>query len=507
MASDGGLVTMSSDPLPLRVDVVALADDLASQAQHNGGKDREQLLIAAARLRERLWRLERRSADALESIELYRQVADSGECGALLDGELLSAELERKPTAALAIASKLHQRSVSSNCDSRVRRVSAMLEVFREKTAIDSAGAVEVSIGDNSESVMQPHGKTNGDGKPAIIQRIEKYVSADAARIVVVMSHPSTFRVGALAENEDAGLLSRLYIDIDHSRFSDLAASNHNGLVKSIRIAAHPTGSRIAIDLRFPAFRRVFYEPEPFRLVVDLARQVPSLVPHRQGPRRVERVVIDPGHGGNDPGAIGPRGLHEKDVTLDIAHRAAPIVARELGIATLLTRDVDEYVPLDERTARANAFGADLFVSIHCNAAENVGSDGVVTFVLDDSSDSAAARIAAVENSASAAAAQELASAFRRIQDTATLERSVQFAQLLQRATVASLQNSYGHITDQGVRRAGFYVLAGALMPAVLYEVSFISNPDAEIRLNTGDYREKLADAIVNSIRAYREGL
>jgi len=87
------------------------------------------------------------------------------------------------------------------------------------------------------------------------------------------------------------------------------------------------------------------------------------------------------------------------------------------------------------------------------------------------------------------------------------LERSVQFAQLLQRATVASLQNTYGRIADQGVRRAGFYVLAGALMPAVLYEVSFISNPDAEIRLNTGDYRQKLADAIVNSIRAYREGL
>ncbi len=484
-----------------------MADDLASQAQHSSGKDRTQLLFAAARLRERIWRLERRSADALESIELYRQLSDSGECSALIDGELLAAELERRPTTALAIMSKLHQHSPSTACDSRARPIVAMLDAFREKTTPDAASASETPIGDNSESLLQPRSKTSGDGKPVTIQRIEKYVSADAARIVIVMSHATTFRVGALAENDDAGLLPRLYIDVDHSRYSDLAASNHNGLVKSIRIAAHPSGSRIAIDLRFPAFRRVFYEPEPFRLIVDLARQAPAIVSHRQGPRRVERVVIDPGHGGNDPGAIGPHGLREKDVTLDVAHRAAPIVARELGIATLLTRDVDEYVPLDERTARANAFGADLFVSIHCNAAENNGSDGVVTFVLDDSSDSAAARVAALENSASAAAAQELATAFRRIQDTATLERSVQFAQLLQRATVASLQNSYGHIADQGVRRAGFYVLAGALMPAVLYEVSFISNPDAEIRLNTGDYRQKLADAIVNSIRAYREGL
>jgi N-acetylmuramoyl-L-alanine amidase len=298
-----------------------------------------------------------------------------------------------------------------------------------------------------------------------------------------------------------------MYLDIDNARFSGAAATRHEGLVESIRIAAHPHGARLAIDLKYPAVRKVFYEPEPFRLVVDLARQSTIGFVHRAGARRVERIVLDPGHGGNDPGAIGPRGLREKDVTLDIAHRAAPIVARELGIATMLTRDVDEYVALDERTAHANAFGADLFVSIHCNAAENNESDGIVTFVLDGSSDAAAARIAAVENSASAAASEELATTFRRIQDSAILERSVQFAQLLQRATVASLQGGYRHVSDKGVRRAGFYVLAGAVMPAVLFEVSFISNPDAEIRLNTGDYRQKLADAIVNAVRAYREGL
>lgn len=504
---DSELDTNSSEPLPLRVDVVALADDLASQAQHTSGRDRSRLLRAAARLRERMWRLERRSADALESIELYKQLADGGECTAVVDGELLSAELERKPVLALDVGSKLKHTSASPMCEARARRVMAMLEAFHAKAVPDIAGASVSPVGDDAESVLRPNGKWDGDGKPAVIQRVERYVSPDTARIVIVMSHASTFRVGALAENDDAGLPPRIYIDVDHSRFSGVGGSTHSGLVRNIRLATHANGSRIAVDLRYPAYRRVFYEPEPFRLVVDLARQAPSPISHRQGPRRVERVVVDPGHGGNDPGAIGPRGLREKDVTLDIAHRAAPIVARELGVATLLTRDVDEFVPLDERTARANAFGADLFVSIHCNAAENTGSDGVVTFVLDDSSDAAAARVAALENSASAAAAQELASAFRRIQDTATLERSVQFAQLLQRATVASLQGNYGHISDQGVRRAGFYVLAGALMPAVLYEVSFISNPDAEIRLNTGDYRQKLANAIVNAIRAYREGI
>ena len=97
--------------------------------------------------------------------------------------------------------------------------------------------------------------------------------------------------------------------------------------------------------------------------------------------------MLDPGHGGHDPGASGPSGLREKDVTLDIAHRAAPLIARELGISTLLTRDSDDYVALDERTARANAFQADLFVSIHCNASEDGAGRGVMTFVLDDSRD------------------------------------------------------------------------------------------------------------------------
>jgi N-acetylmuramoyl-L-alanine amidase len=226
-----------------------------------------------------------------------------------------------------------------------------------------------------------------------------------------------------------------------------------------------------------------------------------------RGPRVIERIVIDPGHGGYDPGAVGSHGLREKDVTLDIAHRAAPIIARELGVSTLLTRDTDTFVALDERTARANAFRADLFVSVHCNAAERSGSDGVMTFVLDTSSDAAASRMAALENAASDAAAKELASSFSRVQDEGLLSRSLHFADLLQRSTVASLAPQYGPVQNQGVRRAGFYVLAGAHMPAVLFEVSFISNPNGEVRLNTSDYRQKLADALVNAIRAFRDGL
>ncbi len=193
-------------------------------------------------------------------------------------------------------------------------------------------------------------------------------------------------------------------------------------------------------------------------------------------------------------------------MTLDIAHRAAPILARELGITTLLTRDGDDYVPLDGRTARANAFGGDLFVSIHCNASEDPAAHGYMTFVLADSRDALASSIAARENAASAAAAAELANVMSRVLDAGSVARSVELAELLQRSAGASLAASYSDAQDGGVKRAGFYVLAGARMPAVLFETSFISNPTEESRLNTNDYRQKMADAIVNAVRAFREG-
>jgi N-acetylmuramoyl-L-alanine amidase len=252
--------------------------------------------------------------------------------------------------------------------------------------------------------------------------------------------------------------------------------------------------------------RRVFYLPEPFRLVIDVSKEAPVTHAER-GPRHVRRVVLDPGHGGHDPGAVGPGGLREKDVVLDIAHRAAPLIARELGVSTLLTRDADAFVPLDERVVRANAFSSDLFISLHCNASESATSHGVMTFVLDASRDDLALRVAARENAASTEAAAELANVMSRVLDPASVARSSHFAELLQRAAMASIRPYHPDVVDLGVRRAGFYVLAGARMPSVLLETSFISNAAEERRLDDPGYRQKVADAVVNAVRAYRDGL
>lgn len=498
-SSDDAKRNPEHNVLGARAEVIAEADRLAIQATKEQGKAAGASLSRAAALRERLWRLEGKTADGLEAIDLLSQAGKTGSCRDTIASYALRFEVAGDKAPSMRELQELIDSERDPACNDLARKLQRLVAVEHE-----SEPSSELTKAKSSASGLENLGLP--DAGTARVLSIERYPARDAARIVVALTRPVAYRTGLL-RTEDAGLASRLYVDIDRAVIDRQQAFDMGGLVQRLRIAPRPDGVRLVLDLEESVERRIFYVPEPFRLVIDVARGSTMLRFSNRGPRVIERVVIDPGHGGHDPGAVGPRGLREKDVTLDIAHRAGPLIARELGVSTLLTRDTDTFVSLDERTARANAFGADLFVSVHCNAAERTGSDGVMTFVLDTSSDAAASRVAALENSASDAAAKELATSYGRTQDEGLLTRSLHFAELLQRATLASLSPQYGPVQNQGVRRAGFYVLAGAHMPAVLFEVSFISNPNGEVRLNTGDYRQKLADSLVNAIRAYRDGL
>jgi len=508
--------------LPDRAEVVAQADALALAGAHRSGDSGARLVMEAARLRRRLWRLERRPADGLEAVELLRNAgrcAWSGACDARVDRAVLEGELHSDPgetyRAVYFVRAGTHEPACERHADAVLGTLASFKPLPNVLASLDRQAAEErgtaprasasVASADGDGPVVVPTLSPSALRKPARITRIERYGAKDAARVVVFVTHPTTFAVGSIpAQGKDRG--PRLYIDIHNASYHGKREFAVGGLVGRVRLGQHKKDTRVVLDLGAKVYRKVFYLPEPFRLVVDVSREPPAAMRQQQGPRSVHRVVLDPGHGGHDPGAIGPSGLREKDVTLDIAHRAAPLIARELGIATLLTRDSDDYVPLDERTARANAFQADLFVSIHCNASENADSRGVMTFVLDESRDVLASHVAARENSASPAAAAELANVISHALDAGSVARSVRFAELLQRSAKASLSPGYGNVADQGVKRAGFYVLAGARMPAVLFETTFISNPTGEAHLNTADYRQKIADSIVNAIRAYREG-
>jgi N-acetylmuramoyl-L-alanine amidase len=509
LASDAGVAR--GGVLPARAEVVALADSLAVAASKEQGSRAYALLREAAELRERLFRVEHREADALEAIVLWGQALGLGDaCEPLLRRALLEAELRREPTLAVKQLDAERGRVKDARCQARLDAALATLAAFRPiKSAPAAADPSATPLASSARanelgSVVVPSKAAIGPGRGAVSE-IERYGAKDAARVVVHVTHPALFEVHSL--DADANVGPRLVVDLIDVTSREPSALPVGGLVERVRVGKQPRGTRVVLDLSRPAYRRVFYLPEPFRLVIDVSKDPPAgVAASPTGQRRVRRVVLDPGHGGHDPGAIGPGGLREKDVTLDVAHRAAPLLARELGISTLLTRDSDAFVALDERTARANAFGADLLISIHCNASEDGAGKGVMTFVLDGSRDTLSARIAARENAASEAAASELANALSAVLDRSVVEHSERLASLLQRAAMASLRTRYPDVPDLGVRRAGFYVLAGATMPAVLFETSFISNGGGEERLATPDYRQKLADGIVNAVRAYRDG-
>ncbi len=507
--SDAGPATSSSAPaswadeaLGPRLEAVARADALAVQGSKSDGPEALARLEHAATIRTRLYRRERRAADALEAQELWKKLARAGgprRCDAERHRIELAGELSGD---AAATYRELHALLAQGDgaCADRVRAALSLLEAFRPDESV-----LRASSGASAAASAAPRATTSatapsGAVQSATLTHIDHYSAKDAARVVVFVSKPVRFEVGSLAA--EAGRGARLYVDLQGAHYAGKSRLDAQGLLERVRAVDGPRGTRVVLDLAQAAEHRVFYVPEPFRLIIDVARPDAASKPSRN----VRRVVLDPGHGGHDPGAVGPSGLREKDVALDIAHRAAPLIARELGISTLLTRDTDVFVPLEERTARANAFGADLFISIHCNATERGSSSGVMTFVLDESKDQLASRIAALENSASAEATSELAQSLSRSADRASDARSSEFASLLQRAAMASLAPSYPDVPDGGVKRAGFYVLAGARMPAVLFETSFISSARDETRFNTGDFRQKLADAIVNAVRAYKEG-
>ena len=220
----------------------------------------------------------------------------------------------------------------------------------------------------------------------------------------------------------------------------------------------------------------------------------------------VSRIVIDPGHGGHDPGATG-KSISEAELVLDIALRVEALLQKVRGTEVILTRRTDEFVPLQERTAIANREGADLFLSIHANASANPSARGIETYYLNFASNMTAASVAARENAASGQAMGALPDFLRAIALNNKLDESRDFATEVQEAIVDRLRKSNKTVKDLGVKQAPFVVLIGAAMPSVLAEISFVTNaPEAKL-LSGSAYRQRIAEALASAIGKYQRSL
>ena len=322
----------------------------------------------------------------------------------------------------------------------------------------------------------------------------------DYTRIVITLSDNAEFNQKRLS-NPD-----RLYFDIKNSRIKKELKTTlpvGNGMLKSIRAGQFDAGTvRVVLDLEKIKDYRMITLEDPVRLIIDVYGNVVF--------SSKKRVVIDPGHGGHDPGAVGPNKLCEKDAVLDIALKLRKILSEDPGLEVYLTRDKDIFIPLEERTAIANSKNADLFVSVHANASPRRDARGMETYLLNWTNDEEAMKVAARENRISLKKMKKM----KKDMDTLDIEladlkrdhkrdESNKLANYIQRTMVDEMNKGYQNIVDHGVKWAPFYVLFGAQMPSVLVEVSFISNPAEEKLLSKDTYREGLANSIASGIRQY----
>jgi N-acetylmuramoyl-L-alanine amidase len=222
---------------------------------------------------------------------------------------------------------------------------------------------------------------------------------------------------------------------------------------------------------------------------------------------KIGKIVIDPGHGGHDTGTIGPNGLTEKEVVLDVGRRLGRLLEQRMGADVIFTRDDDTFIPLETRTAIANQEQADLFISIHANSSDDPAARGVETYYLNFTSSRDALEVAARENAVSDKSIHELQDLVKKIALKEKIDESREFAGDVQEALHSGLSARNAGIRNRGVKKAPFIVLIGANMPSILAEISFVSNPTDERKLETAAHRQRIAESLFQGISKYVGGL
>lgn len=337
------------------------------------------------------------------------------------------------------------------------------------------------------------------------ISQVRMSSDNDLTRVVFDLSHPVNYNLMVLHEPE------RLVIDFDHAQASH-ALSGNNALVRAVRQAnRNQHDYRVVLDLNAKVQPKSFLlppdasHPQGYRLVVDLKQNTSIVKSAANRQLRDLVVVIDPGHGGKDPGAIGKRGTYEKDVVLAIATKLATQLDKERGIKALLTRNNDTYLGLRERTNIANRHKADLFISVHADASTNPKVSGASVYTLSEggATSEMARKLALTQNGVDPEIANtDLSGKSREVASLIvdlSKNRSMQSSTLLAEKLLAKFE----HKLHDTVESAGFAVLKSLDIPSVLIETAFISNPAQENLLRSAAFQNKMAGSINSGILSY----
>jgi N-acetylmuramoyl-L-alanine amidase len=371
------------------------------------------------------------------------------------------------------------------------------------------------------------HGKGLSEKtKRPLLTNIRHRSSNHYTRVVLDLSAEVKYETHILKEEPSKGLPSRIYVDLVGTRLAmDDARSIavRDGLLRQVRVGQFSSDVvRVVLDMNSLSDYKTFVLPDPYRLVVDIQGQTngeelvalvkrggsyPQGEAKKAPKQRLRKIVLDPGHGGKDPGAIGVRGVAEKDVVLSIAKKLARKLEKDLGVEVVLTRRDDSYLHLEDRTAIANAENADLFISLHTNASPNSRARGLETYYLDNTDDEASIRLAARENGTSRRRISDLQFILSDLTQNSKQEDSITLAHHIHSSLASRVGRKYGAVRDLGVKKALFYVLVGAKMPSVLAEIFFITNKREGRQLSRSSYQNTVVEALYEGIKKYQENM
>ena len=496
--------------------------------QQSQGENFEKALFLLARTWDGLSKASGSRSDARKATDHYINMVEQFPQSRFADDALfLAAQLSENVLGDKAAAYKLYKQLVTQIPDGD------MAGEAQKKMALLPAPAEEKQPVVTEQS--QHNYQSVGDSPR--LEKIRYWSGPEYTRVVLDLTAPVVTKPNYLK-----GENPRLYFDLLYTKMAAVLPSTvsiGNGLVKQVR-ASHfdAQRTRVVLDLNRVAEYKLATLENPHRLVIDIKgqplevglttqlpeqqassiagddsiasildsssdRQVILHVPQKMRDEGIHLIVVDAGHGGKDPGAIGPNNVYEKDVTLKMAKALAKALRRQLGVKVQLTRSDDRYLKLRERTEYANQVGADLFISLHANATSNGKAYGVETYFLNLSKNNQAAEVAARENGTTLQEVGNLEAILFDLMANAKINESSRLAAEVQQSLVAGLRPHYSRVKDHGVKQGPFHVLLGATMPSVLIEAGFISNPRDEKRLASTGYQQKVAAAVVEGVKNY----
>jgi N-acetylmuramoyl-L-alanine amidase len=366
------------------------------------------------------------------------------------------------------------------------------------------------------------------------ISNIRYHTHPNFTRIVLDIGKLREYIPGLIQEQ------GKIYVDILQARLNPILMDKtfpiSTDYLKQISVSQKTASTvRVAadVDLAKVGAYRVYHLFDPFRVVIDISPKtgssapapVKETVPPKNAVAKppdpaasgytmirslglgVRTIVLDPGHGGTDPGCLGKSGSREKDVVLDVAQALKKMLVEKGGFEVILTRETDIFVPLEDRTVVANQKRADLFVSIHANATRNRKRTGIEAFYLNFSPDPAVNEIAARENATSAKNISEMKNIIQAIVRNSKIQESKELAEKIHGGLLKSLSAKYPGMNSLGVKGGPFWVLIGGEMPSMLVEISHLSNAQEEARLKTPAYRAVVVQGIYEGIMEYVHSL